>query len=295
MKRIFITISVGIVIFARTFVSVAGQLSSDVELYNREVAPLVKTTTNTVVREYLASCLCGAAQLKGLEAYDSRTSTAFDNLVTERIKWVDVLGHGDRRDPVVALESESYNKHLYPYREAEYVNLVRLQDELFERKYFKNETAKNANIIEGAVNSHWLLTRAERGDPKEILKMPTLGVSPWEAILRFEPAIVFDNGGQAAVMGTFGLTRTFFPSVDHGVNGATFDESFWSKTVQKAGLRAGVGAEIDNDQAKVLLGVGAQVWSVGVWGFYKPDDSEFLIGVSMSDLSKLKKIFGWFD
>jgi hypothetical protein len=28
---------------------------------------------------------------------------------------------------------------------------------------------------------------------------------------------------------------------------------------------------------------------------YKPDDSAFLMGVSMSDLSKLKKMFGWFD
>lgn len=295
MKQISIAVFATVVIFALAFVSVAGQLSSDVELYSREVAPLLKTTTNTVVREFLVSCLCGAAQLKDLEAYDSRTSAVFDKLVNERIKRVGVLGPGDRHDPVIAIESASYNRHLYPYREAEYVNLVRLQDELFERKYFKTETAKNANVIEGAINSHWSLTRAERGDPKEILKMPTLGVSPWEAILRFEPSVVFDDGGQAAVMGTFGLTKTFFPSVDNGVTGAMFDESFWSKTVQKAGLRAGAGVEIENDKAKVLLGVGAQVWAVGIWGLYKPDDSTFLLGVSMSDLSKLKKIFGWFD
>ncbi len=295
MKSKQIGIAACLVFFVQILVVFGGQLPSDVELYLDNVHPLMEETTNTVVQEYLTSCLNGAESLKGLEAFDSRTSDAFDKLVESRRMWPMKLGAKNRRDPLVKTETDAFNEYLYPYRKAEYLNLVRLQDQLFERKYFKNETSKNANFIEGALNSHWSLTRADRGDPIKVLNDSTLGVSPWEALLRVEPAVAFDNGPQPALLGTFGLTRTFFPSTMNTTNGVTFSESIWSKYVQKAGLRVGAGVEIDGDQTDFVAGAGVQVWAVAVWGLYKPDDSEFLLGVSMSDLSKLKKIVGWFD
>lgn len=295
MKRNLTVFCLGFVFFAQVLLALGGQLASDLEQYTDAVRPLQQATTNTVVQAYLAGCLDGAAQLKGLEAFDTRTSAAFDKLVADRIKWTGDLGHANRSDPVVPREKAAYDQHLLPYREAEYLALVRLQDELFERKYFRTETAKNANFVEGALNSCWSLTRADRGDPKQVLKEPTLGVSPWEAILRCEPALAFDGGAQPAILGTFGLTRAFFPALVHTDKGPSFDETFCSKTIQKAGLRIGAGIEVEHDHVKALLGAGIQVWSIGIWGLYQPNDSALMLGISMTDLSKLKKFVGWFE
>jgi hypothetical protein len=293
MKKITVAIC-SVVLFAQAFCVSAGQLSADVALYKETVKALESSASVPVVREYLQSCLDGAKLLDGLEAGDAAVSDAFKKIVEARKEWPLKLDT-NRRDPAVAAESAAYNARLQGYVKEEYIRLVSLQDELFERKYFQNETSASANFIEGAINSHWSFTRADRGNPQEVLKSETLGVSPWEAIVRLEPTYVFEDGGQGAVMGTIGLTRTFFPEITHTSNGATFDETLWSKTIQKVGLRAGIGVGKIDEDTKLLLGLGVQVWSVGIWGLYEPDDSTFLLGVSLSDLSKLKKVVGWFD
>jgi hypothetical protein len=191
----------------------------------------------------------------------------------------------------VVEESNAFILHLQPYRKAEYINLVALQEELLERKYFKSETAKNANFLEGFINGRWSLTRSDYSDSFD---QEHLGIAPWEAIFRFEPALAFDHGAQVAILGTAGLSYAFFPDIERSKTPMVFRENFWSKWVRKSGLRLGVGVGNLDDRAKLLLGAGTQLNALGLWGLYKPDGETFLFGLSASDLSKFKKFISWF-
>ncbi|KAF0215634.1 MAG: hypothetical protein FD174_4082 [Geobacteraceae bacterium] len=294
MRNFCSTIFVGLVLFVQTAVAIAGQLPSSLEQYRERIESILAGERNETVKEYLRSCLAAADHLNGLEAADARIPAAFSALVRMRL---DADGKLDRQtsdSPGVRAETEAYNAHLQPYLKEEYISLIRLQDQLLERKYFKNETAKNANFLEGLVNSYWSLTRADHSDIRKVLAEPRLGVSPWEAIFRLEPALAIHDGARVAILGTAGLCYAFFPELVREEGTVAFRESFWSKWVQKTGGRIGVGVgEIEGD-ARLLLGTGMQLNAVGLWGLYEPDGGSFMFGVSASDLSKFKKAVSWF-
>lgn len=294
MRNLCSTLFVGFALFIQTAVAIAGQLPSSLEQYRERTRDVLAGERNDAVGEYLRSCLAAADHLNGLEAADSRVPGAFSTLVRMRL---DADGKLDRQtsgSPGVRAETEAYNTHLQPYLKEEYLGLIRLQDQLLERKYFKNETAKNANFLEGIVNSYWSLTRADHSDIRKVLAEPHLGVSPWEAIFRLEPTVAVHNGARGAILGTAGLCYAFFPEVVRDGVAATFRESFWSRWVEKTGGRLGVGVgEIEGD-ARLLLGTGVQLNAVGLWGLYEPDGDRFMFGVSASDLSKFRKVVSWF-
>ena len=291
VNRIFITF----IFIIQATVVFAGQLSTSLAHYKETTQMLVAEEKNPTVKTYLLTCLTGAESLKGLEAGDVRVPQAFDALVKSRLEAAGELTPETSGAPGVVAETRAYTSHLQPYRKSEYINLVALQGELLERKYFKAETSKNANFIEGYINSRWALTRSDHSYIGTVLSQPHLGVSPWEAILRFEPAVAFDHGARVAILGTAGLSYTFFPDIERNKTPMVFQEDLWSKWVQKSGVRLGVGVGNLDDRAKLLLGAGTQINALGLWGLYKPDGNTFLLGLSASDLSKFKKFVAWFD
>jgi len=270
-------------------------LSASLEQYKAEVQAILVAAPAGPVTGYLKTCIEGADQLNGLEAIDPRVPTAFDALVKKRGEADEALTADTSKTAEVRAENAAYNAHLYAYRKAEYIGLIKLQDELLDRKYFKTETAKNANFLEGYVNGRLPLTRAQHGDVVKAFRDEHLGVSPWEAIFRFEPAMAFENGTQPAILGTAGLSYAFFPTVNRATTPVTFSESVWSRYLQKSGGRVGVGVGQFDDKTRLVLGAGVQVYAAGLWALYEPDEQKFMFAVSMSDLSKIKKIIGGFD
>lgn len=291
MERYLRTAFIAFILTMQATLVFAGRLSDSLAQYKEKTQLLVAEERNPQVKTYLLKCLSGAEPLKGLEAGDLRVPPAFDALVKSRLDAQGELTAETSGAQGVVEENDAFIAYLQPYRKAEYINLVALQEELLERKYFKSETAKNANFLEGYINGRWSLTRSDYSDS---FGQEHLGIAPWEAIFRFEPALAFDHGAQVAILGTAGLSYAFFPDIDRSKTPMVFREDFWSKWVQKSGLRLGVGVGNLDDRAKLLLGAGTQLNALGLWGLYKPDGDAFLFGLSASDLSKFKKFISWF-
>jgi hypothetical protein len=274
--------------------ALAGQLQDSLTDYKVKIEVAVTDEQNELVKKYLSSCLAAADNLNGLEAGDRRVSEAFRKLVALRLE----AGSGftpQTSDAVgVQVEREAYDAYLLPYLQDEYIGLVALQDRLLERKYFAGATAKSANFIERYVNGKWALTRADHSNIKRVLAGPHLGVSPWEAVIRLEPAATFNRGAQAAVLGTAGLSYTFFPVVDRGKTPPGFDEDFWSKWLKKSGGKIGIGVGSNENKARVLVGTGLQLNGLVFWALYEPEGRDFMLGLSASDLSIIKKVVPWF-
>lgn len=293
MNRGFISVIIGVVFVIQTTVVCAAQLSTSLAQYTAGTQALVAVEKNEKVQKYLLTCLSSAQSLNGLEAGDPRVPPAFKELVAGRLAAGGDLDAETSGSVGVRTEVNSYNVHLQPYAKTNYLNLIALQDQLLERKYFKAETAKNANFLEGYVNSKWHLTRVEHFNVQEVLNDPHLGVSPWEAIFRLEPTMAVEHGAQIAFLGTAGLSYAFFPDIDRKADPYLFREDFWSKWVQKSGVRLGLGAGNLDNHVKLLVGAGVQLNALGLWGLYKPDGGTFLFGLSASDLSKFKKVISW--
>jgi hypothetical protein len=287
-------------------VALASQLSDDVAQYRQKTTAALRAETTPKAKTYLERSLALADLLDGLEPGSPRLSPALAE-VGKRHQQIDEILTPDevpstnpsepRRTkssvtPQVEAENQAYNTHLNRYVRAEYVVKTKLQADLLSRKYFNTETAKNANYIEGWINSRWALTRADDSRIDD----ETLGVKPWEAIFRFEPTLALRNGPQAAVMGTLGLTYTYFPMIDRSASPLAFKqpESFASGTLKKTGVRLGAGAGRIDGKTRLLVGPGVQVSAFAFWGLYEPHDRVWMLGISTADLSKLKKTLGWF-
>jgi hypothetical protein len=272
----------------------AAEFRSALDKYEAEVSALISQEQDLAVKEYLEGRLADARTLDASEQGNPELPVKLAELVQKRITVRP--SPTIRHSPAAIAEEQVYGRELARYIGEDYINLVKLQDELLSRKYFKTETAQNANFIEGVINGYWKLTRADQGDPKKILlEEPTLGVKPWEAIFRFEPTIAMRNGPQAAVIGTAGLSYTFFPAVNRSGPSVKFDETFSSKVVKKSGGRIGVGAARFGSSTHLLVGSGLQVNALGVWCLYDPRERKFMLGLSTADLSKLQKYLGWFN
>jgi hypothetical protein len=294
MRKFCIAIFVCTIMFVQT-AALAGQLSAALEQYKMRVNAVLSGTQDEMVREYVQTCLTSADQLNGLEAEDPRVYDAFKAMVAFRSKADDLLTSRISGDPAVRKETAAYNEYLQPYLKEKYIGLIKLQDELLERKYFKTEIAGNANFIEGYINGHIGFTRTDNGNPSEVLDKPTLGVSPWEAIFRFEPALLLNRSQQMPIFGTAGLSYTFFPSIDRSKTPRSFDESFWSKYIQKSGARLGVGFGKNDNNMRLLLGAGVQINIFALWAIYEPDNYDSMIGFGTSNLSILDNFLPWFE
>jgi hypothetical protein len=173
------------------------------------------------------------------------------------------------------------------------LSVIECQGDLLKRKYFKTATTESANFLEGYANSRFSFTSANL---QATADTKNLGITPDEIIFRFEPTLVFEGGAQAAIIGTVGLTHTYFPPVIRDRSGSvSLGKSATSVFPEKAGLRCGIGAGMIDDKARLLIGAGVQLHAFGIWGLYEPKRSNFLLGISVSDLSKVKKVIGWFD
>lgn len=295
MKRLWLAVFAGAVFFTQTAV-LAGQLPVSLERYQGEVKELISSTSNEAVKSYLRTCLVAADYLKGLEAEDPRVFEAFNKFVAKYSEGdIFITAPQNRRDSAVRKESAAYGKYLAPYRDADYINLVRLQDQLFERKYFKTEIAGNSNYFESWLNDHWAFTSAATGDVITVFSEPSLGVPPWEVVVRAEPAFVFNNSTQTILLGVLGLSYTYFPAIDRSTTPALFKESILSEYVQKSGVRLGAGVGQIKDKASFLLGIGAQINILGVWVFYEPDNKSGVLGFAVNNLSILKSVLPWFE
>lgn len=285
------------VLFLVTPISMAwaGQLPLSLETYQANIRPLIEGATDDTARAFLDTCLSASDLLKGFEADDPRVPQAFDTLARTRQEARKQLSREGRRTDAVRMENKFYSDILNPYRKEDILALIRLQDQLIDRKYFQGQTTESSNFLEAYVNSHWGFTRADHSDPLQAMRDPHLGISPWEAIFRIEPALAFDSGAQPALMGTVGLTRTFFPTLNRFVNPPEFNESVWSAYLKKTGVRLGLGVARLDHKTRMLLGAGIQVSALALWGVYEPKDDEFLFAVGLSDLSVLKNIVGWYD
>jgi hypothetical protein len=288
-KRFF-----GLLLFLHATLAFADQFAASLEQYASDVNAALAAERQPVAKVYLQGRLGDVALLRGFAVTHPGLTEAFNQVVARRIA-ADGLLTAETTTANVQRETKSYNDHLEPYRAQQFRDLIALQDQLLQRKYFKTKTAKNANYIEGWVNSHWSLTRIDHSETMKVLAMPTFGVSPWEAIFRFEPTAAMRGGPQAAIMGTAGLSHAYFPSVDRSSVPPAFQESFASEWLKKSGLRVGAGAGRFDGKTRFLLGPGIQVNALGVWGLYDPKDKSWMLGLSTADLSKLKKMLGWFD
>jgi hypothetical protein len=274
----------------------AGQLSASLEKYQDSVRQLIATTQDEIVSEYLLACLAASDQLGGLEASDSRALPAFNVMKNIRIKLDDDPKYDNvRKSETIGKEDKIYNEYLQPYLKEKYVGLIALQDKLLDRKYFKTETAKNSNYAEGYLNGKMHLTRSEHNDIDKALGDDHLGVSPWEAILRLEPAITFESNSQLAILLTVGLSYVYFPDINRTTTVPSFNESFWSKYLKKSGVRIGAGAGFSDEQNQLLLGAGTQVNAIALWVLYEPNEKKVLFAAGISDLSKIRKVVGWFE
>lgn len=248
----------------------------------------------TEARTYLKLCLIHSSVLEGIELTNPGVSTALKQFATLHNEARDVVVTGTPRHPSIRVEHAAYVEHLQGINADAYLAWAKLQNQLLERKYFKTSTSENANFLESYVNGHLSLTKSDPGGLRQIEPPKPLGVSPWEALFRFEPTLAMRGGPQPAIMGTAGLTHTFFPDVIGGVR-PTLQETSWSRSLKKAGGRIGIGVGEVNDKTELLLGVGLQLHSVGIWAVYEPDQEIWMLGLSTADLKKLRKAIGVFD
>lgn len=292
MKKCSLILVITAFVSFQCAIVLADQLSTAVDQYTRKTQTLLESATNDAAKIYLQECLKAIAPMRDLEITDPRLGTARSTLLKLRSAAEDELPVAVIDDYAIKSEKMAFDEHLQPYLKETLISLVTLQNRLLDRKYFKTETAKNANFIEGYANSCFALTRADiTASPDD----PSLGISPWEAIFRLEPAIAFNGGAQAAIMGTAGLSYACFPSIDRSISPPVFHETVSSKWLRKSGGRIGAGAAQIDDKTRFLLGAGVQVNAIALWGLYEPEDQKWMLGVGMSDLSKLKKIVSWFE
>ena len=275
--------------------ALAGPLADSLARYQREARALLERENDAEVRAYLGACLDAASQLHGREVDSPGIVAIFDDiaLARNRARAKFATPPAGPALETVRAEREAFVTHLQSYLADHKLQRMALQNKLLARKYFNEQTVKNANYLEGFVNGHFALTRA---DPTMLSRTDgprPLGVSPWEAIFRLEPTLALRGGPQAAIMGAAGLSYTFFPKIDATSLEPT--ETFRSGTIKKTGLRLGAGAASLDGKTRLLVGPGVQLHALAIWCLYQPNDRAVMLGVGTADLGKLKKALGWFE
>lgn len=297
MKTFIFRIAATFILTCTITVARGGELSVALEQYKEAISAALAAApqnTPTGVVGYLQTCLTNATRLNGLDDSSPNVSLAFQDVARLRVAAFTALPPGTSGHPGVRAETKAFIDHLQSRAADNALEWQALQNELLSRKYFKTSTAKTSNFLEGFVNGNWKLTQADPALLRVTSPPRPLGVSPWEAIFRFEPTLALRGGPQAAILGAAGLSYTFFPTINNA-SPPTVRENFGSRTVKKSGVRLGAGAGRFDGKTRLLIGPGAQFNALGVWALYEPKNGAWMLGLSASDLSKLKKGLGWFD
>jgi len=260
----------------------ADRLSDAAHNYESTIAELLDHETDSRTRDFLANNLTSAHKLDGLA--DSVAEPLLQDWKDHRLDTT--LQPGIVGTPTGLEEQRAWNKWIAPFLRDGYFAVVEYQNKLLERKYFESETSSQANFLEAYLNGVLPFTRSDPTLKPEA--SPTLGISPWEVIARFEPVVVDWDLGQPAFIGLLGLNGVLFPKVITTGETINLEDNFFSKYVQKLGIRGGAGVTWIDSHPHLLWAAGGQIASIAIWAVYEPDFAKAAIGIGMADLSVLK-------
>lgn len=247
------------------------------------------------IRAYLVGCVERATFLRTLAASPATERpllfieltrfTAYRNSGKEGLGKLTTLGRRLLRE-----ENRKAWPTLGRYLMDDYVRSLVVRKALYERKYFEEDDPKQANLLEGWINSRFDLLRTRDGEAAWYRRH---GISAWEATVRTEPIVLVTRSADVAVLFAGGLLYNFFPEVGQDPDdpfSASVKDGFWSRQVKRVGLRGGAGAVFDGEGPDLLVAVGVQVRAITLWGSYEPEDTAWSLAVGVSDWRWLKRL-----
>jgi len=248
------------------------------------------------IRAYLAGCVERAVFLRDLAAspttersllfIELKRFTAFRNSAKDGLGKLTPLG---RR--LLKAENRKAWPALGRYLMDDYLRSLVVRKALFERKYFEDDDPKQANLLEGWINSRFDLLRSR--DDEEASWYRSHGISAWEATVRTEPVVLVSRSTDVALLLAGGLLYNFFPEVDQDPDDpfrASVKEDLLSRQVKRVGLRGGAGAVFGGEGPALLVALGVQVRAISLWATYEPEATEWSLAVGVSDWRWLKRL-----
>lgn len=247
------------------------------------------------IRAYLVGCVERATFLRDLAAspeterpllfIELKRFTAYRNGAKDSLGKLTPLG---RR--LLRQENRKAWPPLGHYLMDDYVASLVIRKALFERKYFEEDDPKQANLLEGWINSRFDLLRSRDG---EEAWYRSHGVSAWEATVRTEPVVLVSHSTDVAVLFAGGLLYNFFPEVGQDPDdpfAASVKDDLWSRQVKRVGLRGGAGALFGGGGPSLLLAAGMQLRAISLWATYEPEETAWSLAVGVSDWRWLKRL-----
>lgn len=295
-------VAVGLLIFAPapTRAGPAGAFShvvADIKAYGSGLDALQENgKPQKNVSAYLESCRQNARLLLadvGSEAVDANPDIkAFGAFRDARREAAKALSGAQNGHPAVVGENELYLARISPYLDADFYSRKRAEVELFQRKYFDEDDPNTSNLLEGWINGRAGWLRYSETAPDGWHR--SHGVSAWEGTFRVEPIVMFDGDETAGALLALGWLYNFFPAISPSENGGiNIRDSFASKRLRRAGLRAGAGVDFA-DNPRFIGGFGVQVRAWTLWSVYSERESEWYMAIGMSDWEWLKPYLPWF-
>ncbi|WP_196157836.1 hypothetical protein [Reinekea sp. G2M2-21] len=289
-KRIVLFLTV--VFFFPVPFAVAESFQDDLIRYVDEVTVMLEEQTDDEIIHYLNNSLILVNSMRDNASRKLVDTHALESLGEAYFLLPEELSLAAIQSQAIQTESELYRRYIQPYIKQNYLIFLSAQQNILQRKYFSLND-HNANFVEGYLNSKLPLTRINLNDT--LAKQdPYLGVSPWEATFRVEPAMVFVNQLAPALLLTLGATFTVLPEVNLSVSPPDFQETFATRFIQKAGPRIGFGAMQKEGEVQWVMGAGMHLRSVAIWALYDYSDQKVALGVGLSDISVLAKVIGWY-
>ncbi len=272
--------------------TVAESFQDDLNRYVDEVTALLEEQTDDEIIRYLNSTLILANSMRDNASRKLVDTHALESLGEAYFLLPEELSLAAIQSQAIQTESGLYTRYIQPYIKQNYLNFLSAQQNLLQRKYFSIDD-HSANFVEGYLNSTLPLTRVNLNDA-QAKQDPYLGVSPWEATFRVEPAMIFVGQPAPALLLTLGATYTILPEVNLSVSPPDFQETFATTYIQKAGPRIGFGAMQKEGEVQWVAGAGMHVRSVAIWVLYDYSDQKVALGVGLSNLSVLAKVISWY-
>jgi hypothetical protein len=184
---------------------------------------------------------------------------------------------------LIGVEEKVFVATLQEPLKDDYIAAQVVRSDLFRRKYFEDATTQG-NFLEAWLNGSLGLFRST-----DLGTVAEPGVSPWEALARFEPAVTVGGEERQLALGSLGLLHHFFPDYAPSGHDPRATESLWSQWVQRVGVRVAAGAAItDTGGADFVFGAGLQVRSFTVWGIWNPEQDDFSLAIGLNDLAFLR-------
>jgi len=247
------------------------------------------------IRGYLTGCVERASFLRDLAAspateqsllfVELKRFTAFRNTAKDGLGSLTPLG----RSLLRAENGEAWPA-LGHYLMDDYVRGLVIRKALYERKYFEEDDPKQANLLEGWLNSRFDFCRTRDGAQAWYRRD---GVSAFEVTVRTEPVVLVTRSTDVAVVLAGGLLYNFLPAVGQDAGDpfrAAVHDDLLSRQVKRVGLRAAAGAVFDGAGPDLLVGAGVQVRAISLWATYQPEETAWSLAVGVSDWRWLKRL-----